>query len=90
MQSEECVVRHMPVHDVLSGHIRLLYTGRSTWLAVQAECGDLRQTHAHLIQGTQPSKRLTNIKDIKHYLNIATIARDSVLVTKKPQPLAPD
>ena len=33
----------------------------------------LQRTHAHLTQGTCPSKRLTNINDGNHYPNVATI-----------------
>ena len=39
-------------------------------------------THAHLTQGTRPFKKLTNIKDVKRYLNVATIASDGLLVVK--------
>ena len=37
-------------------------------------------------QGTRPpSKKLTNVKDVKHYLNIASISKDSLLVVKRDQ-----
>ena len=45
--------------------------------------------HAHLKQGTRPSRKLTNIRDIKRYLNVATIARDGLLVTRRHDPLQP-
>ena len=48
---------------------------------------DLRLTFAHLKQGTRPSKKLTKIKDIKRYLNVATIAKDGLLVVKRSIPL---
>jgi len=35
---------------------------------------NLQRTHAHLTQGTCPSKKLTNIKDVKRYHNVTTIA----------------
>ena len=41
------------------------FTSQPAWVAVQSECPDLRRTHAHLVQGTRPSKKLTNIKDVK-------------------------
>ena len=35
---------------------------------------NLQRTHAHLTQGTYPSKKLTNNNDVKRYPNVATIA----------------
>jgi hypothetical protein len=49
----------------------------------------MRRTHAHLAQGTRPSKKLTDIKDIKRYLNITTITSDGLLVVKHNTPLTP-
>lgn len=54
-----------------------------------AKCPELRRTHAHLKQGTNPSKKLTNIRDVKRYLNVATIARDYLLVARRSDPLQP-
>lgn len=88
-QAQESVVRHLSAQDVLSGQENLPFTSRKTWLSIQSECADLRRTHAHLIQGTRPSKKLTNIKDVKRYLSITSISGDGLLVVKKTEPLAP-
>ncbi|XP_078384150.1 LOW QUALITY PROTEIN: uncharacterized protein LOC144666624 [Oculina patagonica] len=88
-QAEESVVRHLSAQDVLSGQKNLPFTSRNTWLSIQSECADLRRTHAHLIQGTRPSKKLTNIKHVKGYLSVASISSDGLLVVKKTEPLAP-
>lgn len=39
-----------------------------------------------LKQGTRPSKKLTNIRDVKRYLNVATIAKDGSLRSLSHQP----
>ena len=88
-KTEESVVRAISLQDILSGNTRLPFTGRHTWQQIQSECADLRRTHAHLKQGTRPSKKLTNIKDIKRYLNRVTIARDGLLIVKHDEPFAP-
>lgn len=85
---EDSVVRSTSVQDVLKGDVRLPFTSRAAWLATQSECADLRH-RAHLIQGTRPSKKQTNAKDVKRYLNVATIARDGLLVVNCDVPLAP-
>ena len=54
----------------------------------QLECQDLRRTHAHLVQGTRPSRKLTNIRDIKRYLQVATIAKDGLLIVRRDDALA--
>ena len=73
-RTEDSVVLRTSLQSILSGTAKLPFTRTAAWLALQAECPDLRHTHAHLTQGTRPSKELTNIKDVKHYLNVATIA----------------
>ena len=85
--TEDSVIRTTSVQDVLDGALRLPFTTRSTWLATQSECPDLRRVHAHLKQGTRPSKKLTNIRDVKRYLHCVTIARDGLLVVRRPNQL---
>ena len=88
-QTEDSVVRELSVTDILKGNARLPFTSRTAWKSIQAECKDLRRTRAHLQQGTRPSKKQTDIKDIKRYLNVASISRDGILVVQRCDPLAP-
>ena len=83
------MMQRVKTADITSGKARLTFTSRSAWLGIQADCQDLRRTHSHLIQGTRPSKKVTNAKDVKRYLNVATIARDGLLVVKRNDPLSP-
>ena len=85
----DSVVRAVSVHDILQGNVRLPFTNRPAWLAIQSECPDLRRTHAHLVQGTRPSKKRTKIKDVKCYLRVTSIADDGVLVVQRHEPLSP-
>ena len=75
-RTEESVVGQVSIQDILKGDVRLPFTSRASWLAIQSECKDLRHTHAYLAQGTRPSKKLSNVKDVKIYLSVhvATIA----------------
>ena len=86
---EDSVVRSVHVKDIIDNQTRSPFTTRSAWLAIQADCPDLRRTHAHLKQGTRPSKKTTNIKDVKRYLSVASIARDGMLVVRRSDPLVP-
>ena len=56
---------------------------------MQSECPDLRRTLAHFHQGTSPSRKLTNVTDVKRYPNVATISKDGLVVVKRDEPLAP-
>ena len=49
----------------------------------------LRRIHTHVKQGTRPSKKTTNIKDVKRYLSVTSIARDGMLVVRCNGPLVP-
>ena len=88
-QLEDSVVRSVHVQDIIDNQNRLPFTTRSAWLAIQSECPDLRRTHAHLKQGTRPSKKSTNVKDIERYLSVASISRDGMLVVRRNDPLVP-
>ena len=78
--TEDSVVRSTSVQDV--HHLpRLPFTTRSAWIQIQSEC--------HLKQGTRPSKKLTNVKDVKRYLNSLSIAKDGLLVVRRTDPLSP-
>ena len=79
---QSVVMQRVTTADITSGKARIPFTSRSAWLGIQAYFQDLRRTHSHLIQGTRPSKKVTNAKYVKRYLNVATIARDGLLVVK--------
>lgn len=88
-QMEECTVLRTTTEDVLSGHTKLPYTSRSVWMGLQHDCPDLRRAHAYLRQGTRPSKKLTTIRDVKRYLQVASIAKDGLLVVRRDQLFLP-
>ena len=88
-RTRDSVVRAVSGQDILQGNVRLPFTSRPAWVAVQSEYPDLRRTHAHLVQGTRPSKKLTNIKDVKRYLQVASVADDGLLVVRRHEPLSP-
>ena len=77
-QLEDSVVRSVLVQDTTYNQTRLPFTTRSAWLAIHTDCPDLRRIHAHLNQGTRPSKKTTNIKETKRYLSVASNFRDGM------------
>ncbi len=87
-ESMVSVVCRTDVTDILRGAQKLPFANRATWVSIQAECPDLRRARAHLRQGTRPSKRVTNVKDVKRYLNTVTLASDGLLVVRRDTPLS--
>ena len=79
----DSVVRGITVTDVLDGTFKMPFTNRTAWLATQQECPDLRRTHAHLSQGTRPTKKSTKIPDVKRYIRQTAVARDGLIVVKE-------
>ena len=66
-ETEDSVVRTVFIQDILDNVANLPFTSRSAWLQIQNDCPDFHRVRTHLKQGTRPSKKLTNIKDIKRY-----------------------
>ena len=85
--SRAVIVTNVSVEEITTGSIRLPFTSRSAWLSTQSECRDLRRVRAHLKQGTRPSKKLTNVRDV--YLSSMTLARDGVIVVRHDMPFTP-
>lgn len=88
-RTQDSVVRLLSTDDILAGRARLPFTSRTAWRSLQSECPDLRRTHAHLTQGTRPSKKMTDVRDVKRYLSVASIAGDGLLIVKREEPLSP-
>ena len=88
-QIDESVVHSVSLSDLMSGAAVPPFSNRPAWLSLQSECSELRRTHAHLIQGTRPSRKVPNAKNIKRYLSVATISHDGLIVVRKDEPLAP-
>ena len=88
-ETEESVIRCLSVKDVLDGNAHMPYTNRGPWKETQLECRDLRRTHSHLTQGTQPSKKQTHVPDVKKYLKCVRIASDGLLVVREQHPFQP-
>ena len=79
-------MRNVSAQDIITGKTHLPFTSRSAWLAIQAESSDLRRTRAHLLQGTRPSRKITNLQDVKRYLKVASLASDGSEVVKRTEP----
>ena len=84
---QDTIVCKVRIDNMLNGAVCLTFSSRATWHSLQAEWPGLRRTHAHLKQGTRPSRKVTKIGDVKRYLRIATIANDGLVLVKQSDPL---
>ena len=85
---EDSVVRSFNVKDIIDGTTKMPLTSRSAWLCTQQECPHLRRAHAHLSQGTRPSKKATSIPDVKRYLQVARLAADGLVIVTDDLPFS--
>ena len=82
----DSVVNQITVEDVLSGASRLPFLNKTAWLSAQHDSQVLRRVYAHLTQGTRPSKKAKNIRDVKRYLSICTLDSNGLIIVRKPDP----
>ena len=84
--TSESVVNAVTVKDVLSGTTRMPFLNQSAWHSAQQDCPNLRRTFAHLTQGTRPPRKARNMKEVRRYLQVVTIAENGLLVVLKSDP----
>ena len=75
----DSVVRSLSVKDVLSSTAPVPYSSKSGWYELQCSDEALRRTCAHLKQGTVPSRKTSNVTDVKRYLGKAKLNKDGLL-----------
>ena len=73
----------------ITGKAKLAFAIRSTWRSAQSECSDMRHSITELKQGTCPSKKITDVKDIKRNLHSCSVSRDGLLIVSREEPFAP-
>ena len=80
------VVNAVSITDVLSGAVSMPYLNATAWKSVQHDCQVLRRAYAHLTQGTRPTKKIKNVKDLRRFLQVATVEENGLLVVRKSDP----
>ena len=79
-------VYQVSIADVISGSVSMPYKNTVAWKSAQHDSPDLRRAFAHLTQGTRPSRKSRNIRNLRHYLKVATVDRQGLLVVSKSDP----
>ena len=82
----ESVVRSVSVNDIISGKVSSPFASRNAWKSIQEECLDVCNAKNLLKRGSRLSKNVTKMTDVKRYANIATIAKDDLLVVRRSEP----
>jgi hypothetical protein len=89
-ESMNSVVRNITVEDITEGRVTMPFTNRNTWSAVQDECKDLRKVKLFRKQGTAPSKKSKNLRQVRRYLSSGVLlAHDDTLIHPHSVPLRP-
>lgn len=82
-EMEDSVVREVTVKDLLNTNMAVPFSSRTSWHEMQHSCKHLSRACAHLKQGTIPSRKATDIRDVRRYLNLASIAKDGLMVVNQ-------
>ena len=85
-ETSESVIRSCTVKEVLDSTVPVPFSSRSGWHELQLSDESLRRAAAHLKQGTKPSRKCTNVRDVKRYLIGVKIARDGLMVMESHVP----
>ena len=88
-EMEHASVNKITIDDISNGSSKMPFISRPSWISLQSDCPDLQRCRSYLKQGTRPSKKLTNIKDTKRYLQHCTISKDGLLVVPHQEPFSP-
>ena len=89
-ESMEAVVQHISVEDITEGRVSMPFTNRNTWGAVQNECKDLRKVKLFRKQGTTPSKKSKQLRQVRRYLSSGVLlGHDDTLIQPHSAPLRP-
>ena len=83
------VVNAVTVSDVLSGSSSMPFVNKAAWCSAQHDCSNLRRAYAHLTQGTRPSRKVRDLKNLRRYLTVASIDDQGLLVVYKQIPGLP-
>lgn len=86
----EAVVNNISVSEIIQGKIPMPYSNKNTWKHVQDECPDLRKVKQFKNQGTTPSRKAKNLKNVRRYISAGTLlSHDNLLVLPTSSPLGP-
>ena len=84
--TSNAVIRSCTVKEILESGSPVPFSSRSGWHEMQVSDESLRRACAHLKQGTKPSRKSTDIGDVKRYLQVARVSRDGLLVVESYSP----
>ena len=81
------VVRSCSVQEVLESTTPVPFSSKSGWRELQVSDDSLRRTAACLQQGTKPGRKEKKMKDVKRYLQVAKLTKDSLLIVQNHSPI---
>ena len=81
------VVGSVSIDDLITGKAKVPFMNRTAWISTQKECTDLEKVRFHLQQGSSPSRKYKNLKDVRRYIHSgALITNDGLIVVRESKP----
>ena len=80
-------VGSVSINDLITGKAKVPFMNKTAWVSTQKECTDLEKVRFHLQQGSSPSRKHKNLKDVRRYLHSgALITNDGLIVVRESKP----
>ena len=89
-ESADVEINALSVEDVLSGASKMPFLNANTWIQLQKEDPDLRRTFSQLTSGTRPGKKEKGLKQLRRYLQVASVSNNGTLIRRKTNPYGRD
>lgn len=87
-KTTESVVQNITIEEVSQGTIKMPFTNRNAWKSIQDDCKDLRRVNQFRKNGTTPSKKTKNLRQVRRYLSAGILlAHDGLLVLPHSKPM---
>ena len=76
-------VNALNIEDVLSGTSNMPFLNSNTWNQLQKEDPDLRRAFSQLTTGTRPGKKEKGLKNLRRYLQVASVSDKGLMIRRK-------
>ena len=83
-------VKKISVDEIVDGSVRMPFYNMEAWKDAQKHDKDLKRAFSQLSSGIHIGKKEKNLSEVRHYMKIASISQNGVLIRRKPNAFGRD
>ena len=83
-------LKKISVDEIVDGSVRMPFYNMEAWKDAQKHDKDLKRTFSQLSSGIHIGKKEKNLSEVRHYMKIASISQNGVLIRRKPNAFGRD